>query len=152
MSSNPCPSAATGAVSPRPSSRNGSRSAGARPPPAIRTVPPASTTSSTNGGASAVCIPAAIGASPRAHRRNVPANSSVAVRNLRCVRSAPPNALTTAMPCTNSTTESAIRPMAASNSRCSRCRAGVIINGTSATASSTGINVISVSRQSTVNR
>lgn len=78
--------------------------------------------------------------------------SPTAVRNALCARSDPPNAFTTAMPCTNSTTDAEIRPIAASNSFCSRSRVGVIISGTSATASSTGISVISVSRQSTVKR
>jgi len=60
--------------------------------------------------------------------------------------------LTTAIPWTNSTTEFAIRPMAPSNSRCARSRAGVVISGTIASASATGISVIRVSRQSTANR
>ena len=99
-----------------------------------------------------VIVAIAIPEIPRTQPTKVPTKSSVAARNPRWARPAPPNALTTAMPCTNSTTELAIRPSAASNSACSRRRAGVIISGTSATASATGIRVISVSRQSTVNR
>ncbi|GLZ11867.1 hypothetical protein Acsp04_21020 [Actinomadura sp. NBRC 104425] len=144
--------AATGAVSPSPSSRNGSRSAGAMPPAVIRLAPPMSTTSSTNGGDSASCMPAAMAETPRTHRENTATKSSTAVRNLRWARCAPPNALTTAMPSTNSTAAFEIRPRARSNSCCSRSRAGVIISGTSANASTTGTSVISVSRQSTVNR
>lgn len=121
-------------------------------PLVIRAVPPISTTSSTNGGDSATCIPAAIPARARTIRKKLSTNPSTAARNLSWARRPPPNALTTAMPCTNSTTEFAIPAMAASNSRCSRSRDGVIMSGTSATASATGIRVISVSRQSTVNR
>ncbi|SLI52023.1 Uncharacterised protein [Mycobacteroides abscessus subsp. abscessus] len=121
-------------------------------PARIRTVPPISTASRTNGGDSATCIAAAGPARPRTIRKKMSANSSAARWNRRLARPAPPNVLTTAMPCTNSTTESAIRPIAASNSACSRCRADVVISGTTATASSTGTRVINVSRQSTVNR
>lgn len=97
-------------------------------------------------------MPAAILEMPCTQRLKVPTKSSAAVMNIRWARVDPPNALTTAMPCTNSTTEVEIRPMAVSNSSCSRCRVGVIIRGTSAMARTTGISVIRVSRQSTVNR